>query len=85
VIFAGLVFGTQYWITRSLWPSLITHATINLLIQFDWRCLQGLWNPPANDLPLVVPGAVALLLLAVFVASVLAILRHMHRGEYSPR
>jgi len=85
VFLAGVVFGTQYWITRSLWSSLITHATINLLIQFDWRCLQGQWNPHAKDLPLVMPGAVTLILLAVFVALILAILRHMHRGEYSPR
>jgi len=85
VILAGVVFGTQYWITRSLWSSLITHVTINLMIQFDWRCMKGHWTPPANDLPLVVPGTVALLLLVVFVASVVAILRHMHRGRYAPR
>jgi len=85
VFLAGVVFGTQYWITRSLWSSLITHATINLLIQFDWRCLQGQWNPHANDLPLVIPGAVTLVLLAFIGASILAILRYMHRGELSPR
>jgi membrane protease YdiL (CAAX protease family) len=81
---AGVVFGTQYWITRSLWSSLITHATINLLIQFDWRCLRGQWSPRAGDLPLVVPGAVALILLAVLVASILVVLRHMHRGDNRP-
>ena len=84
VFIAGVVFGSQYWITRSLWSSLITHATINLLIQFDWRCLRGRWSPQAGDLPLVVPGAVALILLAVFVASILVVLRQMHRGDNRP-
>ncbi len=37
--FAGLVLGTQYWRTGALWSSLISHATVNALIQCDWRCL----------------------------------------------
>jgi len=85
VFFAGLVFGTQYWITKSLWSSLITHATINGLIQIDWRCLRGQWNPPASEGPLVVPGAIAGLLLATCVAAIFAVLWQMHRGDVSPR
>lgn len=84
VFVAGLVFGTQYWITGSLWSSLITHATINLMIQFDWRCLRGQWNPPAHELPLVMPGSIALLLLVALGASILAILRQMHRDHNRP-
>lgn len=49
---AGVVFGAQYWSTGSLWPSLISHATVNGLIQIDWRCLNGIWNPHTSDLPL---------------------------------
>ena len=49
---AGVVFGIQYWNSRSLWPSLISHATVNCLIQVDWRCLHGIWNPPISELPL---------------------------------
>ncbi len=56
---AGVVFGAQYWSTGSLWPSLISHATVNGLIQIDWRCLNGVWNPQASDLPLWGPGILA--------------------------
>lgn len=85
VFFAGVVLGTQYWITKSLWSSLITHATINGLIQVDWRCLRGQWNPPATELPIVAPGTLSLVLFLACVATTLAILRAMHRGEVSPR
>ncbi len=53
------VFGMQYWIAKSLWPSFISHATINALVQFDWRCMTGQWNPGANDIPAVIPGVIA--------------------------
>ena len=74
---AGLVFGTQYWITRSLWPSLISHATINGIIQIDWRCLSGQWNPMADDIPVVLPGLLAIGLFVVCIIALLAILRQM--------
>lgn len=71
VFLAGLLFGTQYWIAGSLWPSLITHATINGLIQIDWRCFIGQWSPAAESPDLLLPGVVALTML---VASALTIL-----------
>jgi membrane protease YdiL (CAAX protease family) len=74
---AGLIFGTQYWITRSLWPSLISHATVNGLIQIDWRCLSGQWNPPAKDVPLILPGFLAVGVLVVCVAALLAMIQKM--------
>ena len=58
---AGVVFGIQYWRTGTLWPSLVTHATINGVIQLDWRCLQGHWNPPAAEIPKWGPGIASLL------------------------
>ena len=61
VFFMGLVLGMQFRVTGSLWPPMITHATYNGLIQFDWRCLQGRWNPPTDSLPLLQPAAGALL------------------------
>ena len=81
VFLAGLVFGTQFWITRSLWSSLLTHATFNGLIQLDWRCLHGQWNPPTSDIPLVLPASIALALLFTCVASIAFLLLRMHRGE----
>jgi membrane protease YdiL (CAAX protease family) len=40
---AGVVFGIQYSKTRSLWAPVITHASYDLLIILDWRCLNGVW------------------------------------------
>ncbi|HNP64824.1 MAG TPA: type II CAAX endopeptidase family protein [Woeseiaceae bacterium] len=77
VFVAGLIFGTQYWVAKSLWPSLISHATINALIQLDWRCLNGRWNPPADSVPLLIPGTVAMLCLVVSVAILTMLIRRM--------
>ncbi|MCO4810144.1 MAG: CPBP family intramembrane metalloprotease [Gammaproteobacteria bacterium] len=85
VFFAGLVFGTQFRITKSLWSSLLTHATINGIIQIDWRCLQGQWNPHPSDIPVVESAVPALVLLLACVTSIGIILAGMHRGEDSPR
>jgi len=85
VFSAGVMLGTQYRITRSLWSSLISHATINALIQLDWRCLRGQWNPPATEIPIIESFAVALLLFFVCIGSIVAVLVRMHRGDMSPR
>ena len=83
---AGVIFGTQYWVTRSLWSSLISHATINGLIQVDWRCLSGQWNPRADELPLLLPGVTAVL---VLVSSLLLLFFLIHKmateARNSPR
>lgn len=60
-IFAwGIVLGIQFWTSQTLWPSLVSHATYNGLIQLDWRCMTGTWNPPSSELPLIGPGVVAI-------------------------
>jgi membrane protease YdiL (CAAX protease family) len=82
---AGVVFGAQYWITRSLWPSIITHATVNGLIQLDWRCLRGQWNPPASELPYASIGVLAASMLVICGVTIIVLLRQMHRGENPPR
>ena len=82
---AGLVFGTQYWMTRSLWSSIITHATINALIQLDWHCLRGQWILPESDLPSPATATAAITLLVLCVGLVIILLERMHRGEHSPR
>lgn len=70
---AGLVVGIQFWRTRSLWCSLITHSTINGLIQVDWRCLNGQWNPPAAELPKWAAGlgSMTILLLTILTLGLL--------------
>ena len=80
VFFMGLVLGVQFWVTGSLWTTMITHATYNALIQFDWRCLQGAWNPPPESLPLLLPAAGALFVLVVAGLLVVALLRCQQAG-----
>jgi membrane protease YdiL (CAAX protease family) len=72
---AGLVLGTQYWITSSLWPSLISHATVNGIIQIDWHCLSGKWNPPIENVPILVPGILAVIIFTCCVGALIALLR----------
>lgn len=84
---AGVVFGVQYWNAASLWPSLISHATVNSLIQVDWRCLHGIWNPPVSELPYWRIGVAATCLLVIVAISIVCLLRgeKMRRGDRSPR
>lgn len=83
--FAGLVFGVQFWATRSLWFSIITHATVNGLIQLDWRCLSIRWNPQTEDLPVWLPGMVSLAVFAACLVGLLLLLRNMITGAQALR
>lgn len=76
---AGVVFGIQYWNSRSLWPSLISHATVNGLIQVDWRCLHGIWNPPISELPLWRIGIPATGILIFATISIIGLIRGMKK------
>ena len=80
VFFMGLVLGVQFQATGSLWATMITHATYNGLIQLDWRCLQGQWNPPPESVPLLAPGIGALLTLTFTFLVVLALLQYQRAG-----
>lgn len=80
VFLMGLVLGAQFWLTGSLWATMITHATFNGLVQFDWRCLQGQWNPPADSLPHAAPGLVALATMLLATLAALALLRCQKAG-----
>ena len=76
----GLVLGAQFWITRTLWASLLTHATYNGLVQLDWRCLRGQWNPTPESLPQLVPGVLSIAALAVALLLIVALLRWQRAG-----
>lgn len=80
VFLIGVVLGVQLWVTGSLWTTMITHAIYNGLIQFDWRCLQGQWNPPPDSLPQLLPGVSALLTLVVSCLLVVTLLRYQRAG-----
>jgi membrane protease YdiL (CAAX protease family) len=49
----------------SLWVSTIAHAACNLMGQFDWRCLNGRWNPVEVTSIMRSAGAMATALLCV--------------------
>jgi membrane protease YdiL (CAAX protease family) len=78
--FAGVVLGTQYWIAGSLWPVVITHATVNGLILFDWRCFSGHWNPRGDVFPLLTPGLAASATLIACLITIYYLLRKMAIG-----
>jgi membrane protease YdiL (CAAX protease family) len=80
VFIAGLILGTQYFFTRSLWMSLITHATVNGLIQIDWRCLSVIWNPSLDGHPLLIPGTAALVVMTVSLVTLAILLRRLATG-----
>ena len=80
VFLMGLILGAQFWLTGSLWATMITHAIYNGLVQFDWRCLQGQWNPPADSLPQTIPGLLALGVLMFSLLASLALLRCQKAG-----
>jgi membrane protease YdiL (CAAX protease family) len=80
VFLMGAVFGMQFWVTGSLWATMISHATYNGLIQFDWRCLHGQWNPPPESLPLVLPGILAVAILVGASLLIVVLLRCQRAG-----
>ena len=75
--FAGVVFAVQYLHSRSLWPSLISHCTVNTLILLDWWCLSGHWNPGSEDIPLWLPAVASALLILACLLALYALLRRM--------
>ncbi len=84
-LLGGVVFGIQYWCARSLWPSLISHATANALVQLDQRCLSVQWNPPVESLPLLNTGAVTTGLLLFCLFSITVMLQRNYRDAVASR
>ncbi len=84
VLFAGTIFGLLYWSTRSLWSSLVAHATFNGLVLFDWRCLSVQWNPLVADTPILRPGLTGLVLI-IAVTSMLVVVLHKEVTEAKNR
>lgn len=72
---AGLIFGFQFWNSRTLWFSMISHATYNGLVQLDWRCVAGQWNPAVSDLPLYWPGTTSVIGLILSLSAIVYLVR----------
>lgn len=70
----GVVLAVQLLNGRTLWGPLVSHAAYNALAVVDWRCLSVSWNPPTGEAAALlaaawsIPGALACLLLAFFLA-----------------
>lgn len=80
----GLILALQFANSGTLWAPLITHATYDGLIQFDWHCLRGAWNPAAADLPLLAPALASLVGLLAALGAV-AYLLHRTGAQDAPR
>jgi len=80
VFLMGIILGIQFWVTGSIWTTIITHATYNGLIQFDWRCLQGYWNPSPERLPQLLPGIVSLTVFMAAAVLIVVLLRCQWAG-----
>lgn len=78
--FAGIVLGLQFWNTKQLWSSVVTHATVNGLIQVDWRCFHGHWNPPASQVPVWSVGIVCASVFATAVGLIIYLLKQKSAG-----
>ena len=55
----GIVLGTTYWLTNSLWAPVIVHAVVNLLPHVTLRCLDIRWSPQPDVLPQWTTGVAA--------------------------
>jgi membrane protease YdiL (CAAX protease family) len=80
VFLLGIMLGVQFWVTGSLWTTAITHSIYNGLVQFDWRCLRGHWNPPPESVPLVGAGSMALVALTAAILIAIGLLRCQWAG-----
>ena len=76
----GIIAGTQFANTETLWAVIITHATFDLLVLLDWRCLHTVWNPPASDLPMAGIAAASLTSLLIASAAIVFLLTRKDSG-----
>ena len=75
VFLFGMVFGIQFANCRSLWATIITHATYDGLIQFDSRCLNGAWNPPIENTPILESAILSFAVLALSATAIIVLLK----------
>jgi len=86
VFVMGVVLGLQFWNSQTLWASMITHGIYNGLVQFDWRCLRGTWNPTAAQLPALAPGFIAVgVLIAATACALWLLMRYDAGASPTPR
>ena len=75
VFLFGIVFAVQFANSQTLWTTIISHATYDGLIQFDWRCLRGTWNPSIEDTPMIGTAAISAATLLLSAAAIVWLLK----------
>ena len=75
VFLFGIVFAAQFANSQTLWTTIISHATYDGLIQFDWRCLRGTWNPRIEDTPMIETAALSAAILLLSTAAIVVLLK----------
>lgn len=59
VLSGGLLLGTLYWITGSLWVPVVVHAVTNLVPQLTLRCMTIPWSPGPDETPVWSVGLIS--------------------------
>ena len=83
---AGVLLGVLYWISRSLWIPVITHAMINFIPQLTLRCMTIPWSPTATETPIYSIGLVATLIALTSLGTLVGIIVSLgKRRDAKPR
>lgn len=59
VLAGGILLGTLYWLTGSLWVPVIVHAVTNLVPQLTLRCMTIPWSPAQDETPVWSVGLIS--------------------------
>ena len=57
--FAGIFLAVQMFNYRTLWATMITHATYNAMTILDWECMSTQWNPTTTTTSMIGTGLLA--------------------------
>ena len=55
----GIFLAVQMFNYRTLWATMITHATYNAITIVDWECVSIQWNPTATTASMIETGLLA--------------------------
>ena len=78
--FAGIFFALQMFNYKTLWATMITHATYNVLTVMHWEFMSTQWNPVTTTPSMVGTGLLASALAIVgLLFSIFFVRRNKHR------
>jgi len=77
----GAILCVQFLNYKTLWATMITHASYNGMTVFDWKCMSAKWNPQETTPNTIGIGLIAAALALVGTAlSIVLVIRKRHRG-----